>query len=354
MDVLTGESCKLTLDYAYYHVLFCALQVFILLANKQTRFFRISHAFGLFALVMDYGIMYMTNGKRQISYPFLADNLDRGPNSGDEPMGPVGVFLFFIWFDYSAFGIIAWALEVEEYFRNYMNSGLADTVCVICCDSTRVFNLLIVPLQFWTAPWLSPALGLDARTIILTRISSKAQYACMVIAFSLMLRYGANLEWKTGILPILLSGFSCGLVHHAALFTFGMRGYSDPLSLTITLATEWPALIAGVAVVKLLFWQWVVSAFPFLSLDITSLELTSQSENIFRHHSPAGRGTKLFTLSMWVALAGLLYPHLAAVDDKDAVAYLIPLISGEHMQTAGTAFMRLRTCILPRYALYVS
>lgn len=345
VSVLTGESCLLTLDYGYYHVAFCIMQGFVLWIYGRTRFFRVSHAFGLFALLMDYGIMYMTNNTRQISYPYLAENQDLGPLSGDEPMGPVATLLFFIWFDYSAFGIILWALEVEEYFQNYIINGLADTVCVICTYSLNVFSLLVVPLQFWTAPWLAPALDIDSRTLVLTRTSSKLQYVAMVIVFSVILKYIARLEWRTELLPILLSGFCCGIVHHAPLFLFGMRGYSDLWSLTITLITEWPALVLGVSVVRLLGWPFVCKVLPFLFSESPPPSSTAVPAS---HSCSSRNGTRFFTALLWLALGAAMCPHFAAIDDKDAMAYLIPLLSGEKMQSVGTAFMRIRTCIFPR------
>ena len=226
---------------------------------------------------------------------------------------------------------------------------MADTICILCNDNVNVFALMILPIQFWTAPWLSSALNIDSRTLLLTRPSSKLQYACMVIIFSLLLRYTAKLEWKKGILPILLSGFCCGIVHHAALFTFGMRGYSNVSSLAITLLTEWPALITGIAVVKLLAWDALSFFLVPVPKEFDTDKLYSNCTDQ-RYNPPSRTGTKIFTTAMWLGLITLLYPHLVAIDDKDAMAYLIPVISGEKMQTVGTAFIRARTCLIPRYS----
>lgn len=89
-DVLTQETCLLTLDYAYYHVIFCLAQLTLLVLSGRTKHFRLAHAFGLFALVADYALNFMTTGTRTLSYPNLAPNLDRGWLSGDEALGPVG------------------------------------------------------------------------------------------------------------------------------------------------------------------------------------------------------------------------------------------------------------------------
>ena len=89
-EVLNQETCLLTLDYAYYHVLFCILQMVVLLVSGHTKHFRVAHAFGLFALVADYAMNFMTTGTRTLTYPHLAPDLDRGWLSGDEAMGPLG------------------------------------------------------------------------------------------------------------------------------------------------------------------------------------------------------------------------------------------------------------------------
>lgn len=339
MNVLTGETCLLTLDYAYYHLACCLLQAAVLLACGRTKHFRIAHAFGLFALVMDYGLMYMTKGTRQLSYPNEAANMDSGENGGDEPMGALGTLLFFVWFDYSAFGVVLWALELEQQIRNCILKGVGVTVRGIVNNPVVVFSLWILPAQFWTAPALAHTLQLDSRTILLSRPSSKLTYVIMIVLFTFLLLFSAQMDVKKGVLPILISGFGCGLVHHAALFTFGMRGYSDAWSLVVTLLTEWPALIAGVAVVRRCARSWTSSAEPFFKPTVDSAVV---------YDPPSGRGTKLFTSAMWLLLVAVMYPHLAAIDDKDAMAYLIPLIPGEKMQTVGTAFMRARTCVVPR------
>ena len=346
MHVLTGETCLLTLDYAYYHVACCLLQAAALWASGRTKHFRIAHAFGLFALVMDYGVMYMTRGSRQLSYPHEATNMDLGENSGDEPMGPLGVFLFFLWFDYSAFGVILWALELEQQIRNFIVKGVSVTAGEILQSPITIFSLLILPAQFWTAPVLAHQLQIDPRIILLSRPSSKLTYVIMICVFTLLLVQSAKIEIREGLLPVLLSGFGCGVVHHAALFTFGMRGYADPWSLAVTLLTEWPALIAGVAVVRLCALNWALTLLPFLTPSrdkSTDKNRTDKSDIIY--DPPSGRGTKIFTLTMWLSLLALMYPHVAAIDDKDSMAYLIPLIPGEKMQTIGTAFMRARTCL---------
>ena len=94
---------------------------------------------------------------------------------------------------------------------------------------------------------------------------------------------------------------------------------------------------------------------PFLSLD-TASAVDFRNDAFSSEISPSlpsGRGTKLFTAVLWMSFAALLYPHLAAIDDKDAMAYMIPLISGEEMQTLGTAYLRARTCIIPKYVPYL-
>jgi len=337
INVLDGESCLLTLNYAYYHAICCAIQALVLFSSSKKKYatsLRLAHAFGLFAFVMDYAVGYMTTGSRSISYPNIAENLDNGWDSGDEPMGPVGVFLFFLWFDYSAFGLLLWVLDVEEQVRLCIQQGMYPTISrTVTSDFTTFFNIIFVPLQFWTAPRLESMLQIDNRQLLLRRSSSKATYFIMLLVFPCLLRYAAKMQWKRDISPIFISGIGCGLVHHAALFTFQMRGYSDFPSLIITLISEWPALITGVAVVRTLGWPCISYVLPFLS---------------YTSGKDTQRGTYYFTMAMWLSLLLILCPHIAQIDDKDAMSYLIPMIPGEKMQTVGTAYLRMRTCIIPR------
>ena len=155
-DILS-ESCLFTADYGYYHVLCCIGQLALHLATGRTKHLRTAHAFGLFALAMDYGLGYLTRGTRTVSYP----------NPADEALGPVGAFLFFVWYDYSAFGVIVWAAAAEDAVRSTVTKGwttvdFADKLC-----------LAALPFQFWSAPRLAPRLGIDARTLLLRRHSPK-------------------------------------------------------------------------------------------------------------------------------------------------------------------------------------
>ena len=97
------ETCSFSLNYAFIHVFCCVAQYILHVRVGRCQHFAVSHAFALFALTMDYGFSYMKNGSRTLSY--------RNPD--DEHLGPLGTFLFFFWFDYSAFGIIIWAKEIE-------------------------------------------------------------------------------------------------------------------------------------------------------------------------------------------------------------------------------------------------
>ena len=232
-EVLSSESCSLDLNYAWFHMFACLLQFGVLSVRGRTSHFRLAHAFGLFALVMDYGVMFLERGTRTISYPGYDGNLD----AGLEPLGPLGEFLFFLWFDYSAFGIILWALCVEETLACSLTHGAAAAWSSLRKSPIDLFSLAIVPVQFWTAPFLAPALSLDTRQLILTRESPKIGYGVMLPLFVLVLRFVAQMEARK-IVAVGLSGVGCGLVHHAALFTFGMRGYASTGGLVLTLATE--------------------------------------------------------------------------------------------------------------------
>merc|ERR1719330_1961991 len=65
----------------------------------------------------------------------------------------------------------------------------------------------------------------------------------MLVCFLVPLAFAFPLR---ALLRVYFAGLSCGLMHHAALFFWGMRGYTDAATLAATVTTEWPALVAGV------------------------------------------------------------------------------------------------------------
>ena len=307
--VIAAEQMTLNLDYAYYHLFFCLLQPLLLWKFNKTQHFLTAHCFGLFALLMDYGIMYLTKSKRTLSYPNYHGNLD----NGFEPLGPIGIFAFFVWFDYSGFNLVLWALHVQEHVQRYLN-GVRHQL-----DTVELIGLFLVPVQFWTAPWLaSIVVHKDNRELVLARNSPKMLYMMVVPLFCVLLKTLGKLT-NTNIAAVAISGFGCGCIHHLALFTFGLRGYTDPVALVLTLVTEWPALILG------------VSCFVHVGGSVVPQHL-------------GVRGTTVFRLFMWVGLISAMAPHVSNIKDDDAVAYLMPVVPGQYMQSLGTFFLKAKTC----------
>jgi hypothetical protein len=249
--------------------------------------------------------------------------------------------LFFLWFDYGAFGLLVWAKMFCEYAITAQAEGIQAALRSLLSSPAEVLGLIVVPFQFWTAPLLSPMLHIDPRQLLLARQSSKLVYTAMLLTFPVLLRFIGGMPWKR-VSVVWLSGVGCGLIHHAPLFVYGMRGYSDTASLVITLGTEWPALILGVEVVE----QLGGLAIQKIHTMVPSFLSTTQKEQC---KNGRGEGQRIFVTGLWLALILLIAPHLAAIDDKDAMALLIPVVPGQHMQTVGTAFLRTRTCIMPRY-----
>ena len=310
--VLGGEQMHLTLDYAWYHFFFCVLQAAVLWYYRRTKHFHVAHCFGLFAWAMDYGLMYLKQGKRTVSYPDYHGNID----NGFETLGPIGHFVFFFWFDYAAFGVVLWAFHFRDHLSNLFK-GVALNLDIVDC-----FSFLIVPIQFWTAPLLAgTAVSLDSRVLVLARSSPKMTYALAVPIFAVLLKLFDKNITNRDIFAIALSGFGCGCVHHLALFTFGLRGYSNYAALALTLLTEWPALIFGCVCISnlggnLVAWTRV-------------------------------QGSLIFRLLMWLLLGTFLAPYLSAMTEEDMLVYLMPYVPGQHMQSLGTFFLRTQTCRVP-------
>lgn len=263
-------------------------------------------------------------------------------------------FLFFLWFDYSAFGLLLWAKSLQEFIERATsvdkhNSRRGLTI-------VEMLGLIIVPVQFWTAPLLSSYLAIDSRSLLLARRSHKVMYAMMMLLFPLVLRYVGPKAYSWRQVSILwLTGIGCGLVHHTPLFVFNMRGYHDRAALLVTLLTEWPALVFGVAVVEhvggwvmdMVCRNFSLAASPVVKARSGREEVTSSAGRGAGTRG-TGRGAAVLTAGLWLALALLMGPHLSGVTDKDAMALLIPEVPGQHMQTLGTAFLRARTCLVPR------
>ena len=203
------ETCSFSLNYAFIHVFCCVAQYILHVRVGRCQHFAVSHAFALFALTMDYGFSYMKNGSRTLSY--------RNPD--DEHLGPLGTFLFFFWFDYSAFGIIIWAKEIETKIQFVLKRGLKETIQSFTL--THFSLLSILPLQFWIAPSLSRRLALDSRELLLSRKSHKEGYA-LALFFSRFRRIstsltrigelGYGLYWLPGSLAAL-----CITHHYSSL-----------------------------------------------------------------------------------------------------------------------------------------
>lgn len=92
-DFWNTEDCVLTLNYAWYHAIGCAVLLLYLYVAGQTQHFEAGHNFGLFAMLADYGVMYLVKGTRTLAV------VSSGEEDVDDLYG-IGTFLFFGWFDY--------------------------------------------------------------------------------------------------------------------------------------------------------------------------------------------------------------------------------------------------------------
>ena len=114
-----------------------------------------------------------------------------------------------------------------------------------------------------------------------------------------------------------LVGFGVSCIHHLALFTNNMRGYTSISALMITLLTEWPALVVAEHVIRTLF--------------LKHLKLAKYA----RH-------------ALLVIFVAIVSKHVQ-LEHIDRV--LLPNLKGVHMQSFGTAMFRLTTCAVPKFLL---
>lgn len=281
-----------------------------LYAIGETRHFEAGHNFGIFGLLADYGVMYLTKGTRTIRVLPHSNGIDV-----DELYG-IGTFLYFGWFDYlGGFCLMVFARNISE------------AIATGKFTRTNAFVIVQHALMWWTAPLFTVAnkynndtppmsewLNIDDRRLITARESSKSTYLVLLVTFSALL-------WKTTSCTkkhysaVLVSGLACGSLHHLALFVFGMRGYDSLVALGVTLATEWPALMCGEAWMRL-----------FLGS---------------KYSQPCRR----FLL---VVLVAILFRNLP--NDEELTEFLISVIPGQHMQSFGTNVLRAKTCFQsPRF-----
>ncbi len=295
--VLTSESCRFAMDYAWLHMAVEIAVLVFLWRLGATWHFRSAHCFGLVAFAADYCLMYLERGTRTLE--LLPSANDPSIELSDAP-GPIETFVFFLMFyDYvGAFALIVWAREVENLFERNKKP-------------TSTLALISQPLLFWLAPVVAPAIGYDRRIILVNRPSPKKTY--FVILTIAIFACASNLKWNfRRVVPIAFAGVGVSLVHHAALFAHNMRGYTSLLGLAVTLCTEWPALIAAERAIRFAF-------------------------------SPPSmhRLAKLLR----VGLVGVIVAIIARNIDMDRAAdVLLPNIPGHYMQSLGTAAFKARTC----------
>jgi len=312
------ESCRINLAYAYFHTICCLVQILVHVvflvptrsssAKIQKSRLKVAHNFGLFALVMDYGLAFLTKQTRTISYP-QGSYLD----DGVEPLGPVETFFFFFWFDYiGAVGMLLWALPAQDLvIRLRKDSSFKETLATT--KKLDIFHLILVPLQFWTAPLLvQKSLS---RVLLLERQSPHVSYAVAAPLIIALLRYAFQ-ESTLKLAAVLISGLGLGMIHHAALFAYGLRGYSHWIRLLQALLTEWPAVILGVHLVR----------------------------RFVGNESGGKHINWCIKSSLWVMLISMMLPHLMGIQQEDAMQFLMPNIPGKYMQAIGTTFLRFRTC----------
>lgn len=311
-DFLNREECVLTLNYAWYHTIGCAVLLLYLYGVGQTSHFEAGHNFGLFAMLCDYGVMYMVKGTRTLSV------VSTGVDTDD--LYGIGTFLFFGWFDYlGGFALLIFARNVSDVIAS---RSITKTNVIVILQHVLQWSLVpyfTVPNPFHNNDGviLPPMLGIDDRTIVVSRASPKSTYGVMFLVFSILL-------WKTTrftkreYCAVLVSGLACGSLHHLFLYFFGMRGYDSMLALLTTLATEWPALLCGEAYLRTAFGN-------------------NNQQKLSFDYSKQGRR---FLYMVLVAILLFKLPN-----DEQLTEFLISVIPGQHMQSFGTTMLWMKTCV---------
>lgn len=96
ISTTTRELCRLSLDYAWLHTIANVTLVLFFVAAGRRKALLSAHCFGAFAMVMDFGMMYVVKATRTVDYalegdtgPFPFVPLPRYPvNISDVPVPP--------------------------------------------------------------------------------------------------------------------------------------------------------------------------------------------------------------------------------------------------------------------------
>lgn len=270
-------------------------------------------------MAMDWGNMYLIQSTRTVQwaqqgatgpFPYVQPppypvNITAVPMPPMPPMTPSGTFIFFLWYDYlGAVGMVLWAFSalhpVLSRARIHKTHQSARSVC-------DYIILFVIPVLFWTAPLLAPSIKIDGRVLVVSRPSPKATYAVLLSATTI----GLSACLCVGdALRVFACGVACGCIHHAALFAYGMRGYSSLMTLLLTLCTEWPALILGIV-----------------------------SSTLLLERTPAAPGWPIVAVTIVVVAWSSV-----GIDLEEAIANCLPYIPGEYMHNFGTFWFRSQTC----------
>ena len=173
--------------------------MFCYLSNTSTKYFKAANNFGVFAILSDYGLMYLTRNLRTISVVQETDSDDVDQLHG------IGTFLFFLWFDWlGAFALIIWARTVADVVKVGKIPNL--NTCLV------VFQQIAM---WWSAPILSQHMQLDDRKLVLTRASPKFTYFVMLLSFTYLLFKSCEIKTRE-YLSIVIAGIAAASLHHAA------------------------------------------------------------------------------------------------------------------------------------------
>lgn len=198
-------------------------------------------------------------------------------------------------------------------------------------DRAHWLMFVAVPLWFWATPPLSrlDVLPIDNRLLLVERPSEKGKYWILMALFAVVMKTQLGMRF-TGILRVLLSGVGCGMIHHAPLFFYGMRGYSSQRALVLTLCTEWPAIMTGLFVITRYCCGRAVSN--------QGVKEKQEKKGYSKRSAIA-----LFAVVMAVACAGPTKFSVRAI-----IYEIMPYIPAHHYQKLGQLYLRATTCLLPQ------
>lgn len=152
-----------------------------------------------------------------------------------------------------------------------------------------------------------------------------------------VMRWKFEMKWLQ-VFRVVGSGIGCGLFHHAPLFCYGMRSYSDPKMLLYTIMIEWPPVVSGLFTITRL----CCSPSAARAASEASPPPSSQATPTPLPSGDRRSAAWLFAGLVLALLVGQMQIKLWST--RQMLYELMPYVPAEYFQAAGALYVWSTTC----------